>query len=365
MRILHLVENLNMGGAERVVIDLVREQQRRGHEVQVVCLFERGTLASELDEAGVSVIPLYKTPGPSVTLLRRLRRLIRDHRIEVLHSHNAMAHYYGVAASVGIGVVRINTRHGMGTLLANRRQRWLYRLSMVFTHAACFVCEAARNQFVADGRVPAARARVVYNGIPASLLDVRSSGALREELGLSADATLIMTVGRLNPAKNHPLLLTAFRALAAQQPNLHLVVVGDGAGMEMLRQGREASGMPERIHLLGARHDVAGLLDAADLFVLSSVTEGFSIALLEAGAARVPVVATDVGGNGEIVVDGQRGRLVPSSDADALTRAMAAQLDSPEQAHRMAAELHQWIAGHATLDAMAEAYERLYVGVTP
>ncbi|MFN3712169.1 MAG: glycosyltransferase [Alcanivoracaceae bacterium] len=360
MRINHLVENLNVGGAERVVIDLVLEQHRRGHDLRVICLFEPGTLASELEEAGISVLPLNKTSGPSLALLIRLRRLLRDDATQVLHTHNAMAHYYGVAASIALDVVRINTRHGMGTLLANRRQRLLYRLSMGFTDAACFVCDAAREQFIADGRVPPARARVVHNGIPESLLQPHPAGALRSLLSLPENARIIITVGRLNPAKNHPLLVRAFLTLAEQQPDLHLVIIGDGAGMATLQQLRAGSDVPARIHLAGARRDVADLLVDADLFVLSSITEGFSIALLEAAAAGIPVIATDVGGNREIVVDGESGRLVPSANDAALVESMGAMLASPERAAIMAKRLHQWVHSHATVASMADAYERLY-----
>jgi glycosyltransferase involved in cell wall biosynthesis len=360
MHITHLVENLNVGGAERVVIDLVLEQQRRGHDLRVICLFEPGTLASELVDAGISVVALNKQPGPSLALLVRLRRLLGSGALDVLHSHNAMAHYYGVAASIALRVVRINTRHGMGTLLANRRQRWLYRLSMGLTHAACFVCAAARDQFIADGRVPSARARVVHNGIPASLLQPRPRGSLRHLLSLPEGARIIITVGRLNPAKDHPLLVRAFLMLAARQPDLHLVIVGDGAGMEMLQQLRAKSHCPERIHLPGTRRDIADLLVDAELFVLSSITEGFSIALLEAAAAGVPVIATDVGGNGEIIVDGDSGRLVPSANDAALVEAMEAMLASPQQAAMMAARLYQWLQRHATVAAVADAYQQIY-----
>lgn len=363
MRIVHLVENLNLGGAERVVVDLVSEQVRRGDQCSVICLFEAGALAVELERIGVTVTALAKPSGPSPATTLRLRKLLRDSRAEVLHTHNAMAHYYGVFSSVGLRLRRINTRHGMGTLLGNRRQQWLYRLAMTLTAKACFVCDAARQRFIKDGLIRADNAMTVYNGIDTSRYQHGGqSGSLRALIGIDATSRLLVTVGRLNPAKNHPLLLSAFVRLAERYPDLHLVIIGDGAGMKMLQELRFQSGLAERIHLPGARSDVPALLADAAVFVLSSQTEGFSLSLLEAGAAGVPVVATDVGGNGEIIADGIRGRLVAAGNADALAAAISDLLGSPPQSRQYAAALAGWVAQHCTLSAMAQAYQQVYSG---
>ena len=361
MRIVHLLENLNMGGAERVVIDLVREQQRGGHDCAVICLFQPGAMVHELSEAGIPVTALYKAAGPSLRALRHLRRLLRQHRAEVLHSHNAMAHYYGVVASVGMNLARINTRHGMGTLLGNWRQQLLYSLAMRLTDRACFVCNAAQQRFIHDGLVPAEKSAVVYNGIDTGKFSTGGCpGALHQLLDLDPSARLLISVGRLNPAKNHPLLIEAFARLAVRYPDLHLVLIGDGAGMAALKQLRQRHGLSDRIHFPGARADVPALLADASLFVLSSLTEGFSLSLLEAGAARLPVVATDVGGNGEIIADHERGLLVPSADAAALATAIAVLLDAPAQAASFAGALQQWVMDHCTLPVMAASYAQIY-----
>ena len=363
MRIVHLVENLNLGGAERVVVDLVSEQVGRGDHCLVICLFEPGALATELAEIGVTVIALHKPSGPSLKTARQLRKILRDDRAEILHSHNAMAHYYGVFASVGLKLRRVNTRHGMGTLLGNRRQQWLYRLAMILTDRACFVCDAARLRFISDGLVSAGKALTVYNGIATSRYrNGGQPGALRGLLAVDGSARLLVTVGRLNPAKNHPLLLAAFVRLANSYPDLHLVIIGDGAGMQALQSLRSSSGVSERIHLPGARADVPTLLADAALFVLSSQTEGFSLSLLEAGAAGIPVVATNVGGNGEIIADGVRGRLVPSDDIDALAAAISDMLDSPAHSRQYVDALAAWVDQHCTLAAMAQAYHQVYLG---
>jgi len=359
MRIVHLVENLNLGGAERVVVDLVSEQVRRGDD----CSVERGALAGELEQIGVSVTALNKSAGPSPGTAWQLRKLLRDSRAEILHTHNAMAHYYGVFSSVGLPLRRLNTRHGMGTLLGNRRQQWLYRLAMTLTDKACFVCDAARQRFIKDDLIRADRAMTVYNGIDTSRYQHGGQpGSLRALIGVNSSARLLVTVGRLNPAKNHPLLLSAFVRLAEKYPDLHLVIIGDGGGMGILQELRLHSGLADRIHLPGARSDVPALLADAAVFVLSSQTEGFSLSLLEAGAAGVPVVATDVGGNGEIIVDQVRGRLVAAGDAEALAAAINDLFESPSQTRQYVTALADWVERHCTLAAMAQAYAHVYAG---
>lgn len=357
--VIHVVENLNMGGAERVVIDLVQAQQARGMDCTVVCLFEAGVLAPELAASNTEVIALGKRPGLDREVLRALRALVRARRPAVIHTHNAVPHYYAVLATLGLPVRRINTRHGMGDFLGNAKQRWLYRLAMLATHRACCVCDAARQQFVSAGLMPEDKAVTVYNGLPLSRFADSGRGALRQLLGLAPGQRLLVSVGRLNPAKAQELLIDAFARLAPSHPDLHLVLVGDGPQRAALEARAAEQLCATRIHFTGARSDVPALLRDADVFALSSRTEGFSIALLEAGCAALPVVATAVGGNGEIIADGERGLLVPAGDSMALASAIEQLLTSP-QGQACGQALAQWVADHCSVEAMADRYQQIY-----
>ncbi|HEX7770287.1 MAG TPA: glycosyltransferase, partial [Dokdonella sp.] len=141
----HVVENLERGGLERTVIDLVRTQAASGQRCQVVCLFERGALAGELDAIGVPVIACGKRRGLALRALARLRRHVVAHGSRILHTHNAAAHYHAVLATAGLGLRTINTRHGMGALDAASRRERLYRLSLQRTAVVATVCEAAKR----------------------------------------------------------------------------------------------------------------------------------------------------------------------------------------------------------------------------
>lgn len=363
MNIVHVVENLERGGLERMVIDLATAQQAAGHQVAVATLFQPGQLAPEAEAGGVTVFPCHKRPGPDLRALYRLRRVFRRWQAAVIHSHNPMPHQYAVLASLGRRVRRINTRHGMGVAADSARARRLYRLAMLRTDFAVAVCRAALDQYIADGLIPARKGRVVHNGIRVGRFHPRDAvhrDDLRTELGVRPGAPVVGTVGRLNPAKDQSRLVAAFAGVRERHPDAILVIVGGGSLEDELRREIAAAGLEGAVFLLGDRGEVPELLAGLDLFVLSSRTEGYSIALLEAAAACLPAVVTRVGGNADIVADGLRGRVVPPGDTAALTRVISELLAAPEQRRNMGENAGRWARDHASVAAMAASYEALY-----
>jgi sugar transferase (PEP-CTERM/EpsH1 system associated) len=364
VNICHVVENLNRGGLERVVIELVKAQVAAGHNCQVVCLYDRGGLAGELDAIGVPVVACNKRTGLDLPAMWRMRRALRRHRTRVLHSHNSIPHYYAVLSSLGIGLKRvINTRHGMGDYNASSRREFLFRLSMRLTDVAASVCEAAMARLAATGAAPVAKLVAVPNGIHPGQFrpaNPQARDALAAELGFAAGTLLVGFVGRLNWAKDLCTLIEAFALVERQRDDVALVLVGDGDQRQALQSCAEAAGIAERVVFLGDRSDVPALLAAFDVFAMSSISEGYSIALLEACAAGLPIVTTRVGGNGEIVQDGVTGRLVPARDPTALADALAEVMADPQRRAAMAAAARAWLLEHGTFQAMAARYQRLY-----
>jgi glycosyltransferase involved in cell wall biosynthesis len=364
LNITHVVENLNRGGLERVVLDLVKLQQSQGHRCQVVCLFERGALAHELDAVGIPVHACDKRKGLDLRALSRARRWIRAHGTDVLHSHNAVAHYLAVLASLGLGVGKVvNTRHGMGGMHRWNRSELLYRAGLAGTDIVTMVCEAACKGAIEHGLVPRGKLRVVPNGLRVQEFAVASPAArerLRLALGLPPQARLVGTVGRLNWAKDQSSLIRAFRRVHAQVPDSALVLVGEGALRQELELCARSEDVAGAVHFLGDRNDVRELLQGLDVFALSSVSEGYSMALLEASATALPIVATDVGGNREIVRDGLTGCIVPARDVDALAQAILGLLRDPERAARYGAAARQRVETHGSLEVVAASYAELY-----
>lgn len=364
MEIVHVVENLDRGGLERTVVDLIASQRDAGHECRVICLFKLGLLARELLASGVRVDACGKRPGLDLRALRRARALIRQSPDAVIHTHNAMAHYYAVLASLGLPVkCRINTRHGMGGRTRSGRQEWLYRQSLRGTDYAVAVCEAARQRFAADGMRPRRALLAVPNGIRLERFrpaDDAARQSLVAELGLPTGSRIIGTVGRLQPVKDHALLLRAFAKVRVQVPEAALVIVGDGPLRAALEAQAEQAGLSDAVRFMGDRHDVPRLLTGMEVFALTSTSEGYSVALLEACASSLPIVATDVGGNREIVRHGINGRLVPSGDTAAIATALIALLRGGEQAAAMGRAGYAWAQAEASFRTMAERYHGLY-----
>jgi glycosyltransferase involved in cell wall biosynthesis len=253
----------------------------------------------------------------------------------------------------------------MGALDTGSRRETLYRYAIRATNAVVTVCEAARRELERSAALPAEKLVSIPNGIRVERFTPASAQA-RERLvialRLPPQTRLIGTVGRLNWAKDHVGLIQAFAALRQRMPDCALVIVGDGERRAELAAFAGAEGLTDRVLLLGDRNDIADLLVGFDVFALSSLTEGYSIALLEACAAALPIVATDVGGNGEIVRDGVNGKLVPPADADALAEAMIALLDAPAAAQVLGAQGRAWVEAEGSLERMAERYEALYRG---
>ena len=367
LSITHVLENLERGGLERVVVDLAEVQAAAGHRVRVVCLFQRGPLAAELQRQGIEVMHCGKRAGTDLAALARLRRALRPAIGGIVHTHNAVAHYHAAAALLGLGRVRLlNTRHGMGaTEQGGDRSERLFHLAGYRTDAVVAVCEAARAAYATQVPAPRLAMQVVPNGIRMQRFapgDAHDRERLRGQLGFAPGTRLVGSVGRLNFIKDHASLLHAHARIQAQVPDTGLVVVGSGPELASLRDLRESLGLADRVHLLGDRDDVPELLRGLDLFVLPSTSEGYSLALVEACAAGLPIIATDVGGNREIVMPGRNGMLVPAEAPDTLAASLIEMLQDPETMARMGRSGRAWALAEGSRERMAQRYEALYIG---
>lgn len=366
LRITHLVENLERGGLERVVIDLALEQVAQGLKVQVICLFSEGLLARELVAAGIPVIACNKVRGFDWRAVGKIRALLRNHKTQILHSHNPIPNYYGVLASLFInGLTVVNTRHGMGNAPFNVRLELLYRISLVRTALVAMVCESARLNFIQHRIVARTKAKVVPNGIRLSLFRPYSEnthGSTLAALNLSEDSLCIVNVGRLNPVKDHATLLHAMVHVSATVRNAVLVIVGGGKLQRELEALTKKLGIENAVRFLGDRDDVKSLLPGFNIFVLSSLSEGYSISLLEACASALPIIATDVGGNAEIVKPGINGMLVEPSRAQLMANAIIKLARDPNLRIEMGQRGREWVETNGTVEIMAQRYMELYCG---
>ena len=270
LRLLHVVESLDRGGLERVVCDLVMEQSRQGHLVEVFCLFTPGAFANELRDAGIHVIAAAKGKGPDLSVMMALRAASRRAMHQIVHTHNPVANYYSCAAEFTSwrSLPIVNTRHNMGASNPNDRREKLFRVSMARTAKVAMVSPQVRKRFIDNNVVAAAKAAVVMNGIPLQRYvqaNAQTKLQARALLGIDADAFVIGSVGRLVTVKNHALLLSAVAPLCTARADIKVVLLGDGELRNALLQQAQTLGIAGSVHLLGERSDIPNVLPAYDV----------------------------------------------------------------------------------------------------
>ncbi len=352
MTVAQVVLTLDQGGLEHLVIQLSAHLQRRGLRSLIVVLTD-GVLVEAAKRQGLDVIVLGKREGFDPRLVFQLARLFRREHVDIVHSHNFAPLIYGAMAATLSGARTVNTRHGRAAL---RTHRFIWSL----THRVIAVCEDTRRQLLVHNRIAPGKVDVLLNAIDTAPYAARNPAATRAGTPLPAGVPVIGTVGRLSEEKDHETLLTAFRMLRDTGVEAHLAIVGGGPLQPALRARVSALGLDNCVHLLGFRTDVSALLPLFDVYVLPSKMEGVSLTLLEAMAAGLPVVATRVGGNPEVVIEGQTGLLVEASQPAALAAALTALLEHPDSSAAMGARGRARALEHFGIDRLVDAHVHLY-----
>jgi glycosyltransferase involved in cell wall biosynthesis len=364
-RIVHVVDSLEVGGLERVVTDLATAQKASGHQVSVFSICSTAGFKAELIDKGIDVIEGHKAGALDRKVILGLRHWIKKQSADIVHAHNFVPNYYAAAAMIALHPAPrlVCTCHDMGMRLSNKRLRTLFKLSLLRTAHVAMVGTQVHQRFVGSGLVSKAHATTVLNGIPVERFQPSQARrqAARMALKLPENTLAIGCVGRLVPLKNHARMIAIMPDLLSQNPALRLVIIGDGELSEALRQQTHELGLDEHVILTGARKDVADLLPALDIFALPSQTEGLSIALLEACASGLAVVASKVGGNPEIIHEGETGLLIPADDNIALTRALSSLLTNSNLRQRLGQNAHNWVSERASISALRQAYDKVYL----
>jgi glycosyltransferase involved in cell wall biosynthesis len=362
--VLHVVDSLEFGGLERVVTDLAIGQHRAGQEVTVFSIKDVGELSGELESAGVPVVWGGKRRGADWATLRKLRGCADRSKFDIVHAHNFMPAYYSAAAlwARPRAPVLVATCHDMGTRLAQRKLRWMFRWSLSRTAGVAMVGGQVYERYMQLKMIRAERTITVLNGIPVERFGITAARRLaaRHALGVPAEALVVGTVGRQVALKNQGLILELTPTLREAHPELWVVLVGNGVLSEALQKKASELGIARCVVFAGERKEVANLLPAFDIFVLPSLTEGLSIALLEAAATGLAIVASSVGGNPEIIHDGVTGLLVPPADARALEAALLRLLGDAALREGLGLAARSWVCENASLTAMRGAYESFY-----
>ncbi len=358
-RVMHVLYSLRTGGLEQLVAEMAAAARQWGFEAGVVAVGGGGPVARRLEEAGVRWWALGKREGLRPGVIGRLAGVAGAWGADVIHAHNEGAGVYAAAAGRLCGIGVVTTRHGI--TLARAANRWVRRACGWMSRVNVCVSQALARQIQSEERLPPGRLRVIYNGVDTTTFAPRPGlrAWARAQLGVDGGGPVVMSVGRLVPEKDYPTLFKAVQALAEKWPGLKLVVIGGGEQEGLLRVLAEALA-PGVVVMPGRAEGLEKLLPAADIFAMSSATEGIPRALLEAMACALPVVATAVGGVPEVVEHGHTGLLVPPGEALALARAIDTLLAAPERARVMGRAGRERVELMFSFDGMMRAYLRLY-----
>jgi glycosyltransferase involved in cell wall biosynthesis len=322
--ICQLLHTMHVGGAEVLAARLARQLGDR-FRFLFACLEDAGTLGDELRAEGFAVEVLGRRPGLDWRCGLKLARLLRRERVDLVHAHQYTPFFYGIAARL---LTRrppvLFTEHGRHFPDYPRRKRMIVnRLLIEGRDRIVGVGEAVRQALIHNEGISASRVGVIYNGIDVDRFPARGDQeAIRRELGLAATDLVVLQVARLDYLKDHATAVRTIQRVAARRPDARLVLVGDGPEREAISGLVNQLGLSEHVLFLGLRSDIPRLLRAADLLLLTSISEGIPLTLIEGMAAGLPVVSTDVGGTSEVVVAEETGLLAPAKDDDALARAV-------------------------------------------
>jgi len=367
--IAHLVHHFDVGGLENGMVNLINRIPEDRYRHAVVCMQGYSDYSRRIRHPDVRFIALDKKPGKDFGVYRRLARALRELKPDIVHTRNLSAlEGQFVAAWCGVPA-RVHGEHGRDVFDLhgrNRKYNLLRKLARPVVHRYIALSRDLQRWLIDTVGVAPERIAQIYNGVDIGRFHPRS--APRGEFGPAGFAgsgqIVIGSVGRMAAVKDFPTLVQAFLDVLAARPELRarlrLAIIGDGVSHATCRALADQAGAADIVWLPGERADVPELMRGFDLFVLPSLGEGISNTILEAMASGLPVIATRVGGNPELVEEGITGRLIPPEDPAELAQALLDYVDDPDRLAREGAAARARVEAHFSMDAMVRGYLGVY-----
>ncbi len=363
IKVLHVTYDMRIGGTEQVIKSLVENTDASVVEMSIFCIESPlGPFANDLLERGISIKALSRKPGFDVSLIGEIRKHIQNHNIDIVHCHQYTPYVYGVLAAVFTKARVVFTEHGRFYPDSSSWKRklinpWLHRV----TYATTAISAATKTALAIYENLPEPDIQVIYNGIKALQADSGQVQALREELGIREDTLCLGTVARLDPIKNHPMMLKAFKMVLESDIPAKLVIVGDGDERERLLKVTRELGLESDVIFTGYDPKPQRYLALMDIYLLSSLSEGTSMTLLEAMSLGKPCVVTDAGGNPEIVEHGETGLVTPNDNPEAFADAIVDLCRDLQKKQSMGKKARERFDRLFSVESMVSAYQQLYL----
>ena len=365
----HVIHRLGTGGMENGLVNLINHMPPQRYRHAVICLHGYTDFRQRIRRDDVAIFDVKQCEGHDLGAYRRLYKILKTLNPDILHTRNLSAlesQMVGVAARVK---ARVHGEHGRDIYDLhgqNRKYNLLRKLIQPFVGHHIAVSRDLAGWLQQTVGVPSRKVTQIYNGVDSHKFHPRNGA--RMALGppgfMGSDAIIIGSVGRLAPVKDFPTLIRAFHCLREQWPEqrhrLRLVIIGDGPARLECECLIAALGLGEKVWLAGDRSDIAELMRAMDLFVLPSRGEGISNTILEAMASGLPVIATAVGGNPELVAPGRTGTLIPPADPEQMAQALRASVADPLRLAQEGRAAREAIEARFSMDAMVQSYLGVY-----
>ncbi len=360
--ILHLIDTTGPGGAETIFIQLADKLREHGYS-SVVVISGKGWVEEELKRRGLQPYIIPAKGSFAIGLLSQLVQLVKKHRVDIIQSHLLGSNVYAAMVGLLTRTPVVATYHGMVDVNPNERFKWLKNKMMRWgINRYVAVSQGLLKNIQERGLLDPNKACVIYNGVELERYNKASTSDLREELSLAKNAILVGSLGNIRPAKAYHVLIESAKGLIEKYPHLNFVIAGHKKPslMNELQIQLEESGLQSHFHFIGFCNDTAGFLLQMDLFALSSSSEGFSIATIEAMAAKLPAVVTRCGGPEEIISPEKTGLMVEPNDAKALAQGITRLIESPELCNSLASQAYKHVEQNFTMQAMLKGYQSEY-----
>ena len=364
MRVLHVTFNMGIGGTEQVIRQLIMGMKPNGVESEILCIDGHiGPIGEALQQSGVPVHKLARKQGFDWSLIAAIRKRLGERRFDVVHCHQYTPWLYGRLAALGTRARVVFTEHGRFYPDRYRyKAMFINPVMAMFTPAVVAISKATKDALVRHEFIPRGKIQVIYNGISPLKRNHLEATKVRDSLGIPKDAFVAGTVSRLDPVKNQSMMLRAFKAFSEKYPDSYLLMVGDGPDKERLISLANEYEISERTVFTGFINNPVNYLSAMDVFLLSSHTEGTSMTLLEAMSLEIPSVATQVGGNPEIIEDGVTGLLTEPDKAQPFAVALETLYQDAAIRNRMGSAAQQRFSDRFSANAMVCEYRTIYGG---
>ncbi len=367
--IVHIIYRLGVGGLENGLVNLINRLPADRYRHAIICLTDSTEFSQRIQRQAVAIYQIHKQPGQDPASFVKVYQLLKQLKPAIVHTRNLAAIEYQLCAFFARVPYRLQGEHGWDVFDPDGRNvkyQWLRRLLGVIIHRFIPLSLQLEDYLRTRVGIPAAKITRICNGVDTQVFYPRQT---MRQLPAECDALwndkiLIGTVGRMHGVKDQLTLVQAFIKACADSPlfsdRARLMLVGDGPLREPAKAMLAEQGLLEKAWLPGERHDIAVILRSLDIFVLPSKAEGISNTILEAMATGLPVIATAVGGNPELVVEHKTGYLVAKEDVVALSTALLDLVVDDDKRRQWGLAAYQRIQDEFSLDSMVERYQQVY-----